>query len=199
LHVFNGFEQANPKTSSQGVDRPGRLSDGMGNQHRSAVQETDWHRLAKHEFAHKIASLLEQDAQADRYEQLVVVAPSVILGELRKSISGSVSSRIVAEVAKDLTGHPVPEIEKAAFRIGKRMNLPTVTSVTRTFDSPVATITLDETARHRRRMRWSPTVWKPAQPSPSCSIFPQARLLSHGDGLVLDDGRVIEIRAMPKD
>jgi protein required for attachment to host cells len=115
LHVFNGFQQANPKTSSQGVDRPGRLSDGMGNQHRSAVQETDWHRLAKHEFAHKIASLLEQDAQADRYEQLVVVAPSVILGELRKSISGSVSSRIVAEVAKDLTGHPVPEIEKLLF------------------------------------------------------------------------------------
>jgi hypothetical protein len=33
------------------------------------------------------------------------------------------------------------------------MNLPTVTSVTRTYDSPVATITLDETARHRRRMR----------------------------------------------
>jgi protein required for attachment to host cells len=43
------------------------------------------------------------------------VAPSVIMGELRKSFSGSVEGRIVAEVAKDLTGHPVPEIEKLLF------------------------------------------------------------------------------------
>jgi protein required for attachment to host cells len=115
LHVFNGFAQANPRTSDQGEDRPGRLSDGMGSAHRSAVQETDWHRLAKHEFAHKIASQLDQDAQADRYEEIVIVAPAVIMGELRKSLSGPVSSRIVAEVAKDLTGHPVHEIEKLLF------------------------------------------------------------------------------------
>jgi hypothetical protein len=60
-------------------------------------------------------SLLEQEAQADRFDQLVIVAPSVIMGELRKSFSGSVEGRIVAEVAKDLTGHPVPEIEKLLF------------------------------------------------------------------------------------
>jgi urease subunit alpha len=53
--------------------------------------------------------------QADRFDQLVIVAPSVIMGELRKSFSGSVEGRIVAEVAKDLTGHPVPEIEKLLF------------------------------------------------------------------------------------
>lgn len=115
LQVFNGFAQPNPKTSAQGEDRPGRLSDGMGSSHRSAVQETDWHRLAKHEFAHKIALLLDQDAQANRYEQIVIVAPAVIMGELRKSLSGPVSDRIVAEVAKDLTGHPVPEIEELLF------------------------------------------------------------------------------------
>ncbi|WP_375589170.1 host attachment family protein [Hoeflea alexandrii] len=115
LHVVTAFGQSNPRTSAQGEDRPGRLSDGMGSAHRSAVQETDWHRLAKHEFAHKIASLLEQEAQVDRFDQLVIVAPSVIMGELRKSLSGHVSDRIVAEVAKDLIKHPVPEIEKLLF------------------------------------------------------------------------------------
>lgn len=115
LRVFNGFGQPNPRTSDQGADRPGRLSDGGGNAHRSSVQETDWHRLAKHEFAHKIASLLERDAQANSYEQLIIVAPAVIMGELRKSLSDAVSGRIVAEVAKDLTRHPVPEIEKLLF------------------------------------------------------------------------------------
>ena len=91
------------------------MSDGLGNAHRSAVQETDWHRLAKHEFAHEIASLLKQNALADRFEQIVIVAPAVIMGELRKSLSEAVSSRIIAEVAKDLTRHPVPQIEKILF------------------------------------------------------------------------------------
>jgi protein required for attachment to host cells len=111
----DGAASISLKTTARRMFRPGRLADGMGSAHRSAVQETDWHRLAKHEFAHKIASLLEQEAQADRFDQLVIVAPSVIMGELRKSFSGSVEGRIVAEVAKDLTGHPVPEIEKLLF------------------------------------------------------------------------------------
>ena len=115
LFVFNAFEQPNPKTAMQGVDRPGRLSEGMGSSHRSAVQETDWHRLAKHEFAHDIASVLEQSVQAGRFEQLVIVAPPVVLGELRKSLNKAVTDRIIADEAKDLTGHPVQEIEKMLF------------------------------------------------------------------------------------
>lgn len=115
LHVFNAFEQENPKTADQGVDRPGRFPDGMGSAHRSAVQETDWHRLAKHEFAHEIASVLERNAQANRFEQLIIVAPPVVLGELRKSFTKAVSSRVVAEESKDLTGHPVHDIEKHLF------------------------------------------------------------------------------------
>ena len=115
LDVFTGFEQSNPRTADQGVDRPGRMSDGMGSAHRSAVQETDWHRLAKHDFAREIASLLESHALAGRFEQVAIVAPPVVLGALRKALAKPVSDRIVAEVAKDLTKHPVPEIEKILF------------------------------------------------------------------------------------
>lgn len=115
LQVFNAFEQENPKTGEQGVDRPGRLSDGMGSAHRSAVQETDWHRLAKHDFAREVASVLDKSAQSGHFEQLVLVAPAVVMGELRKVLARPVIDRIVAEVAKDLTGHPVPEIEKLLF------------------------------------------------------------------------------------
>ena len=52
------------------------------------------------------------------------------------------------------------------------------------------TITLDETARHRRRIKLN---------SDNDIAFlldlPEARLLRHGQGIVLDDGRVIEVRA----
>lgn len=71
--------------------------------------------------------------------------------------------------------------------------MPTAASVTRHFHDPVGTITLDETARHRRRV---------AMVSDNGIEFlldlAEARLLRHGDGLVLDDGRVIEVRAAPE-
>ncbi|MBA5777068.1 urease accessory protein UreE [Stappia sp. F7233] len=60
--------------------------------------------------------------------------------------------------------------------------------------SPADTITLDETARHRRRIMLT---------SDSGIEFlldlAEAVLLRHGDGLVLDDGRVIEVRAAPEE
>jgi urease accessory protein len=66
-------------------------------------------------------------------------------------------------------------------------------SVTRNFSSADDTITLDETARHRRRMKMI---------SDNGVVFmlmlPQARLLAHGDGLVLDDGRIIEVLSQPE-
>lgn len=69
----------------------------------------------------------------------------------------------------------------------------TCTQITRDFDAPADTITLDETARHRRRI---------ALTSDNGIDFlldlPQARLLRHGDGLVLPDGRIIEVHAEPE-
>ncbi|MEQ8481743.1 MAG: urease accessory protein UreE [Hoeflea sp.] len=78
------------------------------------------------------------------------------------------------------------------------MTLPVVKTVTRQFQAPAATITLDETARHRRRMR----MVSDRLPNGSTITFmldlPEARLLRHGDGLALDDGRIIEVHAMPE-
>ncbi len=55
------------------------------------------------------------------------------------------------------------------------------------------TITLDAAARHKRRV---------AMTSDNGIEFlldlPQARLLRHGDGLLLDDGRVIQVAARPE-
>lgn len=58
---------------------------------------------------------------------------------------------------------------------------------------PADTITLDETARHRRRVKMV---------SDNGIMFlldlPEARLLRHGEGIELDDGRVIEVIATPE-
>ncbi|MCC6982095.1 MAG: host attachment protein, partial [Bauldia sp.] len=46
------------------------------------------------------------------FENLVVVAPPRILGVLREAFHPEVRNRILAEVDKTLTQHPVPEIER---------------------------------------------------------------------------------------
>jgi urease accessory protein len=74
----------------------------------------------------------------------------------------------------------------------------TCSSVIRHFHDPVATITLDETARHRRRMRMVSDRLANGATIAFLLDLPEARLLRHGDGLVLDDGRIIEVCAKPE-
>jgi protein required for attachment to host cells len=111
LTVFREFEHENPATREQGTDRPGRLNDGGGS-HRSAVQETDWHRIEKDRFAHEIADRLYKHAHKGSFSEIVLVAAPAVLGELRKEMHKEVQAKIIADVSKDLTGHPVHEIEK---------------------------------------------------------------------------------------
>lgn len=73
------------------------------------------------------------------------------------------------------------------------------TEIIRHFHHPAGRITLDETARHRRRMAM---ISDAADGEPGIEFLldlPQARLLRHGDGLVLEDGRVIEVAAAPEE
>lgn len=112
LTVFRELEHENPPTRDQASDRAGRLNDGSGGTHRSAVQETDWHRIEKERFAKEIADRLYGHAHKNRFSEIVLVASPHVLGDLRKELHKEVQDKVIAEVAKDLTGHPVHEIEK---------------------------------------------------------------------------------------
>lgn len=112
LQVLREMEQDNPPTRDQGTARPGRLNDASFLGHRSAVEETDWHRVAKERFAREIADRIHAMVQAGKCERLIIAAAPRILGELRKAYHRDVENCIVAEIDKDLTKHPVDEIEK---------------------------------------------------------------------------------------
>lgn len=111
LQVWREMEQDNPPTREQGTDTPGRSFDSSS-PGRSAYEETDWHRIGKEEFAREMADRLYRYAHDGRFEELVVVAPPMVLGELRKHFHKEVQSRIKAEIAKELTNQPVGQIEK---------------------------------------------------------------------------------------
>ncbi len=111
LEIVDVLEQDNPKSSEQGTDRPGRAFSSIGSR-RSAMQETNWHKLEKHRFAKEIADMLYTAAHRGAFDKLVIAAPPMIMGDLRKAIHKEVSDRIVAEVPKDLTNMPAGAIER---------------------------------------------------------------------------------------
>lgn len=130
--------QPNPKDSDQKTDAAGRAysSWGGGSQSghgqnsgnpgadavsgpggqfapaRSAMEETDFHQQAEDRFAADAAESLRKGALANEFANLLIVAPPRTLGEMRKHYHKEVEARLIGEVAKDLTDHPIPEIER---------------------------------------------------------------------------------------
>lgn len=111
LVVERVLEQENPATREQGTDQPGRSIASVGGA-RSAMEQTDWHELGEARFAVDIAAALYRRAHAGRFKHLVVIAPPPVLGRLRKAFHKEVSDKVTAELAKELTSHPVWDIEK---------------------------------------------------------------------------------------
>ncbi len=110
LNVVRIEEQDNPSDFEQSANRPGRVKDnGVGQ--RSALDDTDWHELAKVRFADDLADILYKQAHKGAFDRIVLVAPPNILGELRSKLHKEVSDCVVAEVDKTLTNHPLDKIE----------------------------------------------------------------------------------------
>ena len=111
LDVFDEDEQDNPSDREQSANRPGRMHDGGPGQ-KSAMDDTDWHELAKERFAADLAEKLYDEAHKGSFDKLVIVASPQVLGVLRNEMHKEVADKVIAEVPKTLTNHPVPEIEK---------------------------------------------------------------------------------------
>jgi hypothetical protein len=65
-------------------------------------------RLAEQEFAKEIAKALDHA----HFNALILVAPARTLADLRTALSEKTRRAIVSEIDKDLTKHPVYEIER---------------------------------------------------------------------------------------
>ena len=135
LTVEHAEERPNPSDLDQKTDKAGRASSTQsgpgapsvaqnGSNHargggaqfapsRGTLGETDFHQLEEDRFAADAAELLKKRAFANEYDSLIVVAPPKTLGELRKHYHKEVTDRLTGELSKDLTGHPIPDIEQA--------------------------------------------------------------------------------------
>jgi protein required for attachment to host cells len=105
--VFSGDHSATHDLVS---DREGRSqsSNGPG---RSAIEShSDPHRELKVKFAQHLADVLDRELDTKSFHRLVVVAPPVTLGDLRSLISQKVRTKIIGEVAQDLTKIPNADV-----------------------------------------------------------------------------------------
>jgi protein required for attachment to host cells len=120
LEVFREEEHENPPNREQKANRTGRFNDGP-NVHKSGVQDTDWHELEKERFASDLADILYRQAHKGRFSELVLVATPHTLGDLRGELHSEVSAKVVGQVDKNLTNHPVHEIEQIVLSSDPRV------------------------------------------------------------------------------
>lgn len=87
------------------------FSAGIRNQDQSGQRNgsTDLNELAHGAAA---ADWLNRQAQAGKIEQVVIVADPKTLGEMRRHYHVELQNRLAGELAKALTGEPIPTIEK---------------------------------------------------------------------------------------
>ena len=104
-------EREDAKDSEMKTDAPGtnQQSAGYG---RSTYEETDFHQLEEDRWARSAADEVNKRALANDFEALAIVAPPKTLGELRKALHKEAAKRVVCEVAKEMTGRPIKDIEK---------------------------------------------------------------------------------------
>jgi protein required for attachment to host cells len=112
LRIERVFAEENPPTHEQGTDRPGRGVESGGTHRRSSVEQTDWHHLEEQHFVSRVAAALEEVVRRRNVPAIVIAAPPKALADLRRAFHADVKAKIVAEVDKDLTKHPVDEIER---------------------------------------------------------------------------------------
>ncbi|MEM1004928.1 MAG: host attachment family protein [Pseudomonadota bacterium] len=93
------------------ADRAGRRND-YGPHQKSAVEEPSWKTHAKTLFVQDLANVLNRKGLTGAFKRLVLVASPQVLGLLRRRLHSDVLAKVVAEVDKTLTNHPMNKVEQ---------------------------------------------------------------------------------------
>jgi protein required for attachment to host cells len=75
------------------------------------MEETDFHQQEEDRWVKEAAEELKKRVLRQDFDALAIVAPPKALGVLKKSLHKEVAKRIVCTVDKEMTGHPIPDIE----------------------------------------------------------------------------------------
>lgn len=88
-------------------------NSGSGNRHHSGASNPDDRTQAEDGFAAASAAWLNSQVLDGKIAALMVIAAPRTLGELRKHYHKQLEAVLVGELAKDLVGHSLADIEAA--------------------------------------------------------------------------------------
>ncbi|MEO1241857.1 MAG: host attachment protein [Pseudomonadota bacterium] len=92
-----------------GDNKPTRgVKSGSGA--RFAIDPSSEHDKAEDSFIRERADFLNDAANGERFDQLVLTAPPAALGLFRKRLSPATTQRCISMLDKDLTNVPEPEL-----------------------------------------------------------------------------------------
>ena len=91
-------------------DRQGRAFESGSAARHAYRPRTDPHELAKERFTQSVARRINEEFAADAFNELVVVAPSQVLGELTFGLDTTTRSKLMGSLAKDLVKTPDHEL-----------------------------------------------------------------------------------------
>jgi protein required for attachment to host cells len=92
---------------------PVETDQGTSTGRQASSANPDHGQAGEDQFSAGIVQHLNQQALGGKIEKLVIVAAPRALGEMRKHYHKVLSSIILGEIAKDLTGHSLSDVEKA--------------------------------------------------------------------------------------
>jgi protein required for attachment to host cells len=117
VHLFrNSGDEARP--SLTGLSEPTIEGDSKdaGKRHRSSAANPDGKQLEEDSFAAAAAEFLNRQAHNKEGAGFIVIAAPKTLGELRKHYHKEFQARLLGEIAKEMTGSSVQEIQAALAR-----------------------------------------------------------------------------------
>jgi len=94
----------------RGADRPGRIHERAAVARHAVEPRHDPHELARREFARSVVDRLVLAERDNRFDRLVLVAPSHQLGLLRQELDAPLRAKVTVELPKDLVKLPTAEL-----------------------------------------------------------------------------------------
>lgn len=115
LYANNGDERSLKLTALDPVSLSGD-NKSSGSRHQSSSSNPDESRQEEDSFAAAVAAYLNGEVLSGRIASLFIIAAPKTLGELRLHYHKSLEAKLAGELAKDLTGHSIADIEAALVR-----------------------------------------------------------------------------------
>lgn len=114
LKLFkNTGDAGSLKLTEQAAGDVSTDNKGSGGRHFSSSANPADSQQDEDAFAAGVADMLNRKVMGGSIEELVVIAAPRTLGELRKHYHKTLTAKLAGEIAKDLTGHSLADIEKA--------------------------------------------------------------------------------------